>query len=194
MSLSNLLPAETKNEEWSKLYANEINTNLLTSANVEFGVAPNSYLMPAPLTPIDQRSVLINIDGSQVQFRILRRVTFSYGANANANPSWLAANGTTEAAAGGGFSQYVQLRAPFDMRLRNLSMVSNNGNATTEWEIYQTNVLALTFTFGANGTYAVPGNGLLCAGGERLSIAWRGTGTQPNNTTITMFFEEATIT
>lgn len=190
MSLSNLLPSETKDEAWSKLYANELNAQGLTSSLAELGISPNTYTMPAPLVSIDPRSVLINVDGSSTEFRLLRRVDVSFGGIANANPRYLAYNGTTDAVAGGIINYLTDFRAPFTMRLLQLSIVSANNDTTTSWNIHNNNGIVHTFTFPANGVYNVPG-GLLWVAGERLTIGWLGVGTQPNNTTITCFFEQS---
>lgn len=209
MSNATFLKPTTKNEDWSKVYCKEVNagtlnidnmivtgltaTNIVTttlrSQTNTFGISPNQYSMPAPLVTIDPGQVVAATTANAANFVTLRRLSIQFGGSMDANPRFMVFGGSPGLAAPAVFDINSQFKAPYTVRLTHLTYVTQSGNTTSSWNIYNGAGIVHTFTFPANGVYALP-TSLTWVAGETMSISWLGVGTQPDSTGMTAFFNQ----
>lgn len=189
MSISNLLTSEVKNQEWSHIYANQVETTGLISNVVLLGNNPNQYTLPVPENPIDIGNTMIVTSPGVLEFRDLRRMTMNFGATANGNPTWFIAGGQAFQARSATQQPGTNWKLPTTCLISHITITSNGSATNTQYNIYNNAGITHTFTFPANGVYDVPVN-LIYVVGETMSISWLGVGTQPNETLITVFMTE----
>lgn len=199
MSIANFLRSSTQDENWSKVYFNEVNADVLNidTLNVDnliaktalLGTSPNQYFMPGPVAPPDVGQVPVLTAVNALTFTTLRRSTVQFGGSMDASPRFLIVSGSPGIAASTSADINSQFKAPYLMRLTHLTYVTQSGNTTSSWNIYNGAGIVHTFTFPANGVYPLP-TSLTWAAGETMSISWLGVGTQPDSTGMTAFFNQ----
>lgn len=207
MSIANFLRPATLDEDWSKVYFKEVTADVINAATiivddltvsnlivddleaktVTIGVSPTQYTLPTVRATTDKRVLFGDADG-KCEFEELGRFSFNHGGSLNANPRFLIVNGVPNNAAAATDGTLSQSRVPFTSRIAYFSMVSTDGDNTSQFNLYKNAVLFKQFSF-TSGIF-VPPTDYTFAAGDRYSISWAGVGTQPNDTSLMAFFNQ----
>lgn len=185
MSLSNILQSTTQNEHWSKIYVREANMTTGNILNLNAGGGGTKYLFPTAIGTATQVLQVNPSVANQLQFTDQINGCLSFGGAASVNPRFLKLNGEAAAALPGAADYQTNGRCPVDAKIGYITYTSQNGNNTTGWRI-TINGVANNITFPSNSF--VPASPLLVGAGQDINISWQGVGTQPDGTTIQLWF------
>ena len=190
MSVSNLLNSNTKIETWSHVYCNVIDAKNGAVETATLGVPPNHYQMPTSIGSVDGRILTVNpVSTNVAAFSDNIIGCLAFGGVANANPRYLVYNGAGNNTAVATENALAQGFAPTKCKVVAITYTSLNGDHnTTQFDI---NVNGVNNQVIFTSNPMVPGTPYPLASGQFASVSWKGVGTQPNDTVISLWLAKA---
>lgn len=190
MSVSTLLPAATKTENWSALKSYSLNTHLLQGDSVEVGLQPTNYFLPANIGSSGQIITVPN-SGNNLIFSnpLVTQDSFTVGFGGFAPVGaarFLILNGTICGACASSMNNNNTFISPYNLNLVAITMGMGTGNSSTQWQIRVDNTFLQTFSSGLS-TLILPVPQPLTANNQ-CTVVWQQVGTAPGDVTCLLWF------